>query len=288
MARRKSSLLKETEALAEEYNITPQKRFGQNFLISDLVYVNMLEKADLNKDDRVLEVGPGLGFLTMSLAERVKEVVTVEIDKKIASIVPERLALFGYTNARVVEGNILDFPNLPTLENFASQPYKIVANLPYNITSVFLRKFLEGSFKPESLTLMLQKEVAERICAKAGGMNLLALSVQFYAEPRYCFRVDKSDFWPSPEVHSAVIHIKTRPKPVLGEAEAKKFWRLAHIGFSAKRKMLKKNLANALDLEAEDFARILELNGLNPNARPQELGLDEWLKLFAVLKKDVL
>lgn len=288
MARRKNALLKETEQLADLYGIKPQKRFGQNFLISDLAYVGIVEAADLQKQDRVLEIGPGLGFLTMMLAERVGEVVAVEIDRKIAKIIPERLTAFGYTNARVVEGNILDFPDLPTLQNFADRPYKIVANLPYNITSVFLRKFLEGNFQPESLTLMLQKEVAERICAKAGSMNLLALSVQFYAEPQYCFRVDKSDFWPSPEVHSAVVHIKTKPHPALSAEDAKQFWRLAHIGFSAKRKMLKKNLANALDLDPEDFARILELKGISPNARPQELGLDDWLNLFAVLKADVL
>lgn len=288
MARRESQLSKETKEVAALYGIKPQHKFGQNFLINELVYADIIDSADLKPTDRILEIGPGIGILTMMLADNVKEVHAVEIDKKIARILPKRLAEFEYKNIFVHEGNILDFPNIKGLEDFDKEPYKIVANLPYNITSVFLRKFLERENRPESLTLMLQKEVAERICAKPGKLSILALSVQFYAEVEYQFTVEKSSFWPEPEVRSAVVNIKKRQAPQLSPEDRKSFWRLVKVGFSAKRKMLKKNLANAFSLDPEDFGRILKLKGLNPDARAQDLSLDDWLKLFALLKKDVL
>ncbi|NCN25629.1 ribosomal RNA small subunit methyltransferase A [Candidatus Falkowbacteria bacterium CG10_big_fil_rev_8_21_14_0_10_37_14] len=288
MSRRESSLLKESKDLAELYGIKPQKKFGQNFLIDDLTYIDIIESADLDKSDRVLEVGPGLGFLTMSLAERVAEVAAVELDRKLAKVLPERLQLFGYNNTHVHQANILDFPRITGLEDFFDKPYKVVANLPYNITSVFLRKFLESEHKPVSLTLLLQKEVAQRICDRPGQMSLLALSVQFFAEAKYCFAVDKTKFWPKPQVQSGVVHLVVKNKLPLPEKSLKSFWRLVHIGFSAKRKMLKKNLAAALDLDTEDFAKILVQIKINPEARAQELSLDNWLKLFALLEHGVL
>lgn len=288
MSRRKNKLLEETKSLCAHYGIKPSKRYGQNFLINELIYPHIIESADLSPGDTVLEVGPGLGFLTFTLAEAVKEVVAVEIDPAIASILPERLHEMDYGNAKVSQGNILDFPRLPGLDKFTEKPYKIVANLPYNITNVFLRKFLEQSPRPVSLTLMLQREVAKRICARPGDLSVLALSVRFYGEPQYMFDVDKSDFYPEPNVNSAVIHIKTKPEPSLPAEDARAFWRLVKVGFSAKRKMLKKNLANAFPLDASDFARILEQNKLNPLSRAQDLSLDDWLKLFALLKRDVL
>ncbi|MEI6378494.1 MAG: 16S rRNA (adenine(1518)-N(6)/adenine(1519)-N(6))-dimethyltransferase RsmA [Candidatus Falkowbacteria bacterium] len=285
---RQASLLTETKELAKKYAITPTKRFGQNFLTSELVYMDIMEAADIHKEDRVLEVGPGLGFLTFALAEQAGEVVAVEIDRNLTRILPGRVKEFGYTNVRIIEGDILDFPNIKGLENWADKPFKVVANLPYNITSVFLRKFLEKGPRPQTLTLLLQKEVAERICAKAGKMSILALSVQFYGQPEFKFRVDKSDFWPQPEVQSAVLTIKVNDQPALPLADVKPFWRLIKISFAAKRKMLKKNLAAALPLDIEDFGRILAGLGLNPEARAQDLGLDDWLRLFALLKRDVL
>ena len=288
MSRRKTSLLTETKELAKYYGITPTKRFGQNFLTSELVYMQIMEAADIQPTDRVLEVGPGLGFLTFALAEKAGEVVAVEIDRNLTKILPGRVKEFGYTNVRIVPGDILDFPDIAGLEHWADQPFKVVANLPYNITSVFLRKFLERGPRPQAMTLLLQKEVAERICASAGKMSILALSVQFYGRPEYKFRVDKSDFWPQPEVQSAVLTIKVNDSPALPVEQTKAFWRLVKISFAAKRKMLKKNLAAALPLDVEDFGRILAGLGLNPEARAQDLGLDDWLRLFALLKRDVL
>jgi 16S rRNA (adenine1518-N6/adenine1519-N6)-dimethyltransferase len=149
---------------------------------------------------------------------------------------------------------------------------------------------MELEHKPISLTLMLQKEVAQRLAAKPGDLSLLALSVQYYAEVELKFRVSRKDFWPEPEVDSAVIHLRLKPQDSLplDAQETKRFFRLLKIGFAAKRKMLKKNLAAALDLEPDDFARILAIIGVNEQARAQDLSLDSWLKLFALLQRDVL
>jgi len=166
-----------------------------------------------------------------------------------------------------------------------TEDYKIVANLPYNITSIFLRTFLSADHKPLSLTLMLQKEVAERMVAEAPDMSLLALSVQYYSEPRIVRPVKAGNFWPEPQVDSAVIHLTLRSASIFGDdfevTRDRSFFRLARIGFSAKRKMLKNNLAGGLKIAAAEAARRLEGAGLPPAVRAEDLSLDDWRKLFA-------
>jgi len=172
--------------------------------------------------------------------------------------------------------------------------YKIVANLPYNITSIFLRLFLSGGRRPESLVLMLQKEVAQRIISKAPDMNLLALSVQYYAEASIIREVKAGNFWPEPKVDSAIIKLichkesganRDNKKDAAEQLfEDKLFFRLAKIGFSAKRKMLKNNLAGGLKIDQKKITEILEKNKFNPAVRAEDLSLDDWLKLFAALR----
>jgi len=286
-------LLKETKDLCKLYGIHPARSRGQNFLINQTVYDQVVAAANLQSSDTVLEVGPGFGFLTFLLAKQAKQVIAVELDRRLAEVLKSRLEMKGVNNVEIIQGDILDFLNPKfQITNFKSQKnsksqllncYKVVANLPYNITSIFLRKFLTSERRPQTLTLLLQKEVAERLAARAGAMSLLGLSVQFYAEPQFITAVDKKNFWPEPEVMSAIIHLKTKSKLPLKENEIKLFFRLARIGFSAKRKMLKNNLAAGLAISSGAAENYLIKAGLKPTCRPQDLGLDDWLGLFVLI-----
>lgn len=288
--RKDPPLLKETKQLCELYHIRPNQKLGQNFLIDELAYEKVIVAADLKKTDRVLEVGPGLGFLTMLLSENVSQVMAVELDRRLAQTLKLRLETWEHKNATVCHGNIMDFPDSKELKDFAGKKFKIVANLPYNITSKFLQKFLLHSPKPSSMTLLLQKEVAERLAARPGDLSRLGLLAQYYADVSYVDKVGRESFYPAPEVESAVVNLKLKPTKdlPLKPAEAEKFFRLIAIGFAAKRKMLKKNLSAALDLDTNDFGRVLKLAGIGEQARAQELSMENWLKLFALIKRDVL
>ena len=329
-------LLQQTKHLCKLYNIKPARSKGQNFLISEIIYDKIIKAADLQKDDVVLEVGPGLGFLTEKLAEKAKKVIAVELDDKLAETLRVGLKAKGIKNVEVVNEDILTLPLIPLL-NRRGEPmrggdellsylggagggidrrgelkgrgFKIVANLPYNITSVFLRKSLAAENKPSLMVLMLQKEVAERICAKQGKMNLLAVSIQFYAKPEIIQIVLADNFWPQPKVDSAIIHLTTRPPltspltPLLirrGELKdrgqrgiergrgEKDFFRLVKIGFSAKRKMLKNNLATGYHIGQGDAEAKIVKAGFNPKIRAQALSVADWIKLLEEFKGDVV
>jgi 16S rRNA (adenine1518-N6/adenine1519-N6)-dimethyltransferase len=267
------NLLEQTQKLCRLYNIKPARSRGQNFLIEENVYDDMVAMADLKPDNVVLEVGPGLGFLTAKLAAKAGRVIAVELDDKLAEVLKTGLAAKGVRNVEVVNSDILKFP-LPPLNKGG---FKIIANLPYNITSIFLRKFLEAENKPKLMVLMLQKEVAERICAMPGKMSLLAVSVQFYVRPEIMQNVPKENFWPVPEVDSAIIKLKIKNKN--SQINEKDFFRLVKFGFSAKRKMLKNNLAAGFRISQTEAEKRIIKAGFNGKIRAQELSVDDWLKL---------
>ena len=215
--------------LCKELDIRPTKSKGQNFLIDGNILNKIVQAADLKKTDTVLEVGPGLGCLTMELAKRAGKVISVELDRKLAAYLREMIQ--EYNNVEIVEGDILKLgvrgpanragrQGSGTAYSLFPVGYKIVANLPYNITSRFLRKFLTAENKPSEMVLMIQKEVAQRICAKAGDMSLLAVSVQYYGQPKIVDYVSKNCFWPSPEVDSAILRVKLRDNHKLPIGEA--------------------------------------------------------------------
>lgn len=280
-------LLQKTKELCRLYNIKPARSKGQNFLIEEKIYDDIAAAADLKPDDAVLEVGPGLGFLTAKLAKKAGQVIAVELDDKLAEVLRVGLVAQEINNVEVVNEDVLDVkiqpPLFPPCQK-GSGSFKVVANLPYNITSIFLRRFLEAEIKPELMVLMLQKEVAERVTANSGKMSLLGVSVQVYAKPEIAQIVGKENFWPEPEVGSAIVKITPRPNPLItpspeGINREKDFFRLVKFGFSAKRKMLKNNLAAGFKIsqsEAED--KIIKA-GFNPKIRAQELSVDDWLKL---------
>ena len=275
-------LFEQTKNICDKYNIKPARSRGQNFLIKEEIYDKIIDTAELKPDDVVLEVGPGLGFLTAKLADKAKKVVAVEIDKKLAEVLKTGLAAEGIKNVEVVDGDILKTPLTPLIRG----AYKIVANLPYNITSIFLRQFLSFENKPELMVLLLQKEVAQRITAKPGKMSLLAVSVQFYAKPELVEIVPKKYFWPEPEVDSAVVKIAVNPPNPLyqGGKTEKEFFRLVKFGFSARRKMLKNNLAAGLRIGQAEATDKIKQAGFNEKIRAQELAVADWLKLFNLFK----
>lgn len=280
-----SDLLAKTRELCKIFEIKPARSKGQNFLINEAIYEEIIKTAELQPEDTVLEIGPGLGFLTAKLAKKVKRVVAVELDQVLANYLQVGIDSQGIENVEIVNSDILKF-NLGQHIN-PEESYKIVTNLPYNITSIFLRLFLSGEHKPQSLVLMLQKEVADRIVATVPDMSILAISVQYYATPTIIRTVKAGNFWPEPSVDSAIIKLELKTQDYLA-ADDKIFFRLVRTGFSAKRKMLKNNLAGGLKLKPEIVAKIFLSQGLNLSVRAEQLTLLDWQKLFAALKSFVV
>jgi len=278
-------LAQQMKELCRIYDLRPSRSKGQNFLVTESVYNDIIAAGELTKEDTVLEVGPGLGFLTARLAKAAGQVVTVELDDKLANFLQTALDSQTVTNVTLLNQDILRFnpDNLPA-------GYKIVANLPYNISSIFLRTFLEQKNAPERMVLLLQKEVAQRLTAKPGAMSLLSLSVQFYSQPEIIRLVKAGNFWPEPKVDSALVRLQLNSgrSDAYSASEKKAFFRLARIGFSAKRKMLKNNLAAGLNLDLATATEILKASNLPPQIRAEELSLDDWEKLFATAQSFVL
>lgn len=274
------NLLQKTLELCQLYGIKPSRSKGQNFLIEEEVYDRIVDSVNIKKEDTVLEVGPGLGFLTLKLGEKAKKVLAVELDTKIFQFLQVMLQTQKIENIKVFNNDILQAKG----DKFSKMgKYKIVSNLPYNITSVFLRKFLSLSNKPELIVLMLQKEVAQRIVAQAPDMSLLSASVQFYAQAEILFEVNRDKFYPAPEVDSAVIRIKTIPNRLKNYKEEKKFFSILKIGFSAKRKMLKNNLSLGLKIDIKKIEDILQQVGLGPKVRAEELTIENWLDIYKLV-----
>jgi len=280
-----SELLSKTREICRMFEIKPARSKGQNFLINEKIYDDIVRAAGLLPSDTVLEVGPGLGFLTARLAKAAKKVIAVELDDKLAAYLQMAVDAQDLENVKIVGEDILRFN--PTIYLDKDESYKVVANLPYNITSIFLRTFLSGVRPPSSLVLMLQKEVAQRIVAAPPDMSMLAVSVQYYAEPQIIREVKAGNFWPEPEVDSAIIRLTMREMDKTSRDD-KIFFRIVRSGFSAKRKMLKNNLSHGLKIGATDVAAAIAAQGLDPKVRAEELSLENWRKLVAALSDFVV
>lgn len=294
-----SEILKKTIEICKLLEIRPARSKGQNFLITEKFYDQMIKAAELSPSDLVLEVGPGLGFLTAKIAAEAERVIAVELDDKLSNYLRMAISSQEVDNISLVNQDILKFDLQSFLkqEGIKNKTYKIVANLPYNISSIFLRTFLSSSFKPELITLMLQKEVAERIVAPAPDSSILSLSIAFYGEAEIVKEVKAGNFWPEPEVDSAIIKIRVRPvkeiessllenikstSPELSFPVLEKlFFRLLKISFSSKRKMIKNNLAGGLKITTLEAEKLILSGGISPKSRAEDLSLENFLKLFA-------
>lgn len=254
----------------------PKRRYGQHFLKDPGIIRKIVEASGVSAGDSVLEIGPGRGILTRALSDVAEKVVTVEIDRRLHGLLAEE----GLpANVELLLGDALAL-DPDDLAARLGPDYKIVANLPYEITSKMLEKFLPLRARtgkgPVSVTLMLQKEVGERITARPGGMNRLALSCGYYSEPKLLFTVPAGAFSPPPRVQSCIVRFDIRPDVALDGAQEALFFRLISAAFAGKRRQLKNSLTSVLGKEVAD--RLREA-GIAPEARPEEIPLKEWITL---------
>ena len=272
--------------LLKQWDLRPSRGLGQNFLCNQTILERIVAAAELTPGDAVLEIGAGLGALTERLAREAGRVVAVELDERLIPVLQSTLA--DLENITLIQGDILALDpaaliNAPNLQSQSQPQYKVVANLPYYITSAVLRHLLEASLKPQCIVVTVQREVAERIVAKPGQMSLLAVSVQFYGRPRLLFRIKPGSFYPSPEVESAVVRVDLYPTPPVDVKDAEAFFRVVRAGFSQRRKQLRNTLAAGLGRSPAEVAAKLEGVGVDPQRRAQTLSLEEWVGVARAL-----
>ena len=261
-------------ALLKKYNLRPDKNLGQNFLTDPGILDQIVKAAEINNQDTVLEIGAGLGHLTSRLALSAKQVVAVELDKRLISALEDNLNSFS--NIRIVQGDIL---KLDLRDLVAEDNYLVVANIPYYITSSIIRNLLESGLKPKRIILTIQYEVAQRITAISGQMSVLALSVLMYGEPILVQRIPADAFYPSPKVDSAVLRIDLYPEPILPAEQRETYFNLVRAGFLHKRKTLRNSLSTALKWPLGKTEHLLTAAEIDPQRRAQTLSLPEWLEL---------
>jgi 16S rRNA (adenine1518-N6/adenine1519-N6)-dimethyltransferase len=258
--------------LLRRHTIQPKKRLGQNFLVDEAALAKVAAAAELAPGDTVLEIGAGLGSLTRHLAAIAGRVVAVEVDGDLLAALHDTLE--GYDQVELIHGDILrlDLPGRLGLPD----GYKVAANIPYYITSAVIRRLLESPVRPERIVLMVQREVAERIVAQPGDMNLLAVSVQFYSRPSLVARVPAGAFYPRPDVDSEIVRLDVRERPAVSAPDVDSFFRVVKAGFSQKRKQLRNSLSGGLRLEPAQVDALLAAAGVAPQRRAETLNLEEW------------
>jgi len=257
----------------KKYQIRPSRGLGQNFLVDKGAMKRIIGAANLQPQDIVLEIGPGTGNLTQELAKRVKKVIAVEKDRKMIEVLKETLK--DYDNVEIIRGDVLKIFNFQfsIFNKFSISNYKIVANLPFYLTAPVIRKFLEGEGLPKEMILVVQKEVGQRITAKPPDMNLLAVSVQFYAKPKIIGYISKKSFWPRPKVNSAILQITPLINADRKLINADLFFKIVKVGFSQPRKQILNNLAKKLALSSPNGLALSPPNGLKSN----KIKVKEWL-----------
>jgi 16S rRNA (adenine1518-N6/adenine1519-N6)-dimethyltransferase len=261
-------------ALLKRYDLHARKGLGQNFLQDPLVLEKIVSAAEIQPTDIVLEIGPGLGSLTRYLAVAAKEVVAVELDPNL--LPPLKAVLSPYQNVRLIHGDML---KLSPKDLIAENDYIVVANIPYYITSAVIRHLLGGERKPRRIVLTVQKEVAQRICAKPGDLSLLALSVQIYGKPYIAAHIPASAFFPAPKVDSAVLVVDIYPTPLIKDELFSAFFKLIKAGFSQKRKTLRNSLSSGLHISPTEAAELLTRVNIDPQRRAETLSIEEWENL---------
>lgn len=273
--------------ILKQYGLTPNFTYGQNFLDDEKVLSDIVSASKVKKDDVVLEIGPGLGDLTRRLCKEAGFVLSVEKDEKflpiLKSVKKDFSEKFSYDIADILEYNFQQeiFKRVKDGNGRIGQDgsYKVVANIPYYITGKILEMFLTSKFKPTSITVLTQREVAERVVAKAGGLSVLAISVQIYGEPKIVSAVSKNSFYPVPKVDSAILHIDLFKSPKYKIVNEKKFFHLVKQCFAGKRKQLHNTLVNNLGLDKNYVMEILLSLKIDPAIRPQGLTIEDWVRL---------
>ncbi len=259
--------------IARRFGVRFQRRWGQNFLVDRGQLDRLVTALELASDDRIVEVGPGLGALTRELSARGATVVGVEIDP--ACVRASALTLRGLANVRIVQGDILQHD----LSGLLGAPYRVAGNIPYNLTGPLLVHLLEQAAPPQRIDLLVQREVAERLAAPPGSWSLATLGVRVYGKPEVLLAVPREAFYPQPEVASALLRI-TPQQPGLPRTDLPAFFRFARPFFQARRKQLPFMLSRGLGISPAEAKARLRALGIDPTRRPQTLSLEEWSKLF--------
>ena len=250
----------------------PKKSLGQHWLKDPDILADIAEAAELTSDDVVLEIGPGLGTLTSRLLARANSVIAVEFDADLARKLPGQ---FPGKKLTVVNQDILQFDL-----NQLPKNYKVVANVPYYITSKIVEKLMTAENKPSIAVLLVQKEVAERIAGEAGSMSILSVSVQIFAEAELDIEVPRQFFTPPPKVDSQVVVLRTRNNPLITPEDQRDFFRIVKAGFSAKRKKLRSSLSGGLGIDKSVAEELLKNAGISPDAHAEDLAIEDWRRLL--------
>lgn len=261
----------------------PRKGLGQNFLLDENVLDTIVEALDVQPADIVLEVGPGLGVLTERLLAGAGTVVAVELDDDFIGLLNEEFGQYEHFN--LVHADILetDIPSLIKQHAETDERYKVAANLPYYITSAAIRHVLESRPRPETIVILVQREVAERIVAEPGDMSVLAVSVQFYGRPELITRVHAGAFYPQPDVESAVLRITPYHELPLAHDEIDDFFAVVRAGFHLKRKQLRNSLASGVNMSKDDVASAVETAGVDSRRRAETLSIAEWIAVYRAI-----
>ena len=279
--------------LLRQFDFKPKKRLGQHFLVDEAVLERILSAGELSPGDIVIEIGPGLGILTEALAKQGVRVIGVELDAKLVTLLRKRLA--GFPDVKIVHADILKVAprqllqdNLPACD--LVRGYKVIANLPYYITSPVLSHFLEAQPRPSKMVVMVQKEVGEAIAAALGKMRLLSVRAQFYSKPAIVSYVPAASFYPAPKVDSVILRLDVYSQPPIEVSDVAGFFDIVMHGFSAPRKQIRNSLAHSLEMPPGQVASLLEKAGIEPKRRAETLSLEEWRELWRVFgpfKKDL-
>lgn len=262
-------------ALLQRLGVRPSKGLGQNFLFERGIVQRIVKASGVGPDDLVVEVGPGLGILTEELLRRAGHVASIELDRNLAAHLAQHFQ--SVPSFELVQGDALRVDLSDVIAQ--DRPYHVVANLPYAVAAAVIRRFLEDAHPPIRMTVMLQREVAERLVANPPHMTILSVAVQFFGEPRVAFNVPPDVFIPAPTIESAVAIIDVAAEPPLPQAEHAAFFRVVNAGFRQKRKQVANSLAAELDLPKNATVEWLEAAGIDPMRRAQTLHIAEWVTL---------
>jgi 16S rRNA (adenine1518-N6/adenine1519-N6)-dimethyltransferase len=279
------TLLTQTKKLLRSFDLKARKRLGQRFLVDGSVLRRILSAAEITPQDVIVEVGSGLGIMTAELAKLAGWVVAVELDDNLAAMLKQNLASFS--NVTVINKDILKIDPASLLKEpgIPTPRYKVVANLPYYITSPTLRHFLEAAVKPERMIVMVQKEVARQIVAKPGDRSVMSIAVQFYGKPGIVDYVPARAFYPAPRVDSAILRIDVHLQPPVPVTDEKSFFEVVRAGFTQPRKQIANSLAQGSGLSKAEVRTRLEKAGVAPERRAETLTLEEWAKLWQVFQE---
>lgn len=271
------SKLEDLKKILSTKGLWANKGLGQNFLVDQAALDKIAEAADLSASDNVVEVGPGTGFLTEQLIQKAGKVLSVELDSNMVAIL--RAQFLFSKNLEITNQDILKFQ----IQDLKFKTYKVVANIPYYITSPLLKHFLQSEHRPELMVVLVQREVAEKVCGLTG-KSLITIETQLFGEPEIIGIVKAASFYPSPKVDSAILKIRVYDKPQVPEDQMHDFMRILKFGFSQKRKMLNNTLGAGLHKNPAEMAELLKKIGIDPHLRPENLEIDDWKKLAQAFK----